>query len=111
MFKLSQRPLQELQIFSDKMDTSQQQEILHWLEEKAQYIATTLGEYIISLPHPKHPNFGGQSFDEFTEKCPPLLKNILSELYEKKLNQMNDEKWTSDFDLENDFGFVLIVFF
>jgi hypothetical protein len=110
MFKSVHRPFQEIQFTRDEVDTSQLNEIATWANSKAQYFPNDdREEYLLSMPHPNHPSLGGMSFDEFTEDCPPLLKEILSEIYSTKIKQMNNEKWTSDFDLENDFGFILVV--
>lgn len=110
MFEVSHRPFQEVRFTQSEENTSQLQEIANWASSKAQY-ASNQGqeEYVLVMPHPIHPQYGGQSFEEFTENCPPLLKNILQEIYETRTSQMKDEKWTSNYDLENDFGFILVA--
>jgi hypothetical protein len=110
MFEVSHRPFQEIRFTQSEANTSQLNEIADWAASKAQYgNLQGFEEFFIAMPHPKHPEHGGQSFEEFTEDCPPLLKEILAEIYNTRLNQMKDEKWTSDFDLENDFGFILVA--
>lgn len=110
MFEVSHRPFQEIRFTKDETNTSQLQEIADWAARKAQFVINQgKEEFILAMPHPIHPQYGGQTFEEFTENCPPLLKNILQEIYETRVIQMKNEKWTSDYDLENDFGFILVA--
>jgi len=110
MFETSNRPLKEIRFKKNEMDTSQLNEIKKWADLNAQFNNSQgYDEYLLLIPHPKHLSLGGQSFEEFTENCPLLLKDILTEIYESRTKQMQDEKWTSEFDLENDFGFILVA--
>ena len=102
------RPLKEIQFQITEDNNKELSELESWLQDKSMF--TSDSEYIILLPHPKHPSYGGQSFSEFTENCPILLKDILQEIYDQYCVQMKDEKWTCSFDLTNDFGFILIAF-
>ena len=101
---LVSRPLQELQFTEDDQD------ILSWVQKNSMFSHNEDNEYLLLIPHPKHASLGGLSFVEFTEECPDQLKTILEELYQSYLKKMQDDKWTSDFDLSNDFGFLLIAF-
>lgn len=102
------RPL--IQINYDNSDTNIQ--LAGWCREKAifQSCDPDLNDYIIVLPHPKHTLVGGEDIDSFTEECPEPLKSTLCDIYEERVDQMQTEKWTSSFDLENDFGFILVSF-
>jgi hypothetical protein len=103
------RPFKEIQFKPTKANLELLEEIETWAADKCQYSHNQSSEYIIIMPHPKHPGLGGQSFSEFTEECPDLLKNVLETIYNDYISQMHEEKWTSDFDLDNDFGYIAIV--
>jgi hypothetical protein len=107
---IASRPLKEIQFKRTSSNSEELEKIESWVQQNCMFQHNSSSEYFLLLPHPKHPYLGGQSFEEFTENCPLLLQSILENFYDEYHRQMKDEKWISEFDLENDFGFVLIAF-
>lgn len=108
MFETTKRPLIELRF--EESNDEQLEDVETWVSENSMFSHNEEREYILLMPHPKHPSLGGLSFDEFTKDCPDLLKEILQELYDSRVKELKEEAWTSEFDLKEDFGFVLVAF-
>ena len=107
---ITSRPLKEIQFKATESNQEELEKVEAWVQENSMFQHNSGSDYLLLLPHPKHPSLGGLSFDDFTEDCPILLKSIMEKFYDEYHKHMTEDKWTSDFDLDNDFGFVLIAF-
>ena len=63
------------------------------------------------MPHPKHKTLGGLNIDEFLADCPAELALVIRGIYEERMNERTGgSSKVTGFDLDNDFGFILIAF-
>jgi hypothetical protein len=106
--EVSERPLTEIRI--PKSEVSQA--IIDWVETWATFNHNeTKNEFILVMPHPKHKALGGADIEEFLEDCPADLALVIRGAYENRVNERaGGSSNVTGFDLDNDFGFILIAF-
>jgi hypothetical protein len=107
--ELSERPLTEIRI---RMNDENVSEIAAWLKERTVFSDENDNERILLMPHPKHKVLDGLNIEEFLEGCPTSLALVIRGIYETRMKDRETRSSSSvtGFDLDNDFGFILVAF-
>lgn len=107
--ELSERPLTEIRIPKERQSET---ELAEWIFSLYDSVNEEKTEYLFILPHPKHKALGGLDIDKFIDGCPKDLASIILGVYCERVKdrEAGSSSNVTGFDLDNDFGFMLIAF-
>ena len=109
------RLIEETTIFLEELEETDIPKIEEWLVSNSAFIHTDymegVKEFLIPLPHPTSKR---ASLAELIEDAPKEIKEILTQVYADRTRQLNKVKNSNeddqlpDYDITQDFGFVLV---